>query len=180
MAEKPKIYFDSCCFIELAKVKIGKQISTDRENDVWNLQKLLEAAENEGVLIYTSTLSLAECTHAEGDVSQEVKDYFTKLLTSGQYVRLVQPTVFIAEDARDLRWKHKVSLSGADAIHVASALDRGCDEYLTWEFAKKQPADKDKIEKLGIKVREPHKTELLPDSYRQTDILNQTKPASTE
>ena len=173
--EKPRIYMDSCCFIDLAKVKIGKKISTDREHDVWCLQKMLEAAGNEEVEVYTSTISIAECTHTEGIVIDEVKEYFSKLLTSGQYVLLVQPTVFIAEDARDLRWKHKVSLSGADGIHVASAIERKCNEYFTWEFLSKNPENKTKIEKLGISIRRPAETLYLPSHYRQTDLLENPK-----
>ena len=173
--EQPRIYLDSCCFIDLAKIKIGKKL-TDRESDIWVLQKLLEAAGNEEVIIYTSTLSIAECTHAEGIVDDRVKDYFSKLLTSGQYVQLIQPTVFIAEDARDLRWKYKISLSGADGIHVASALERKCHEYLTWEFTNKNPEDKAKIEKLNLAVRRPLESAYLPNHYRQGDLLQSHEP----
>ena len=169
--EKPRIYLDSCCFIDLAKITIGKKV-VGREQDIWVLQKLLEASGNEEIEIYTSTISIAECTHADGVVGDDVKEYFSKLLTSGQYVLLVQPTVFIAEDARDLRWKHKISLSGADGIHVASAIERKCHEFLTWEFQNKNPEDKAKIEKLGIAVRAPAESLYLPYHYRQEDFLN--------
>ncbi len=172
--EKPRIYLDSCCFIDLAKIKIGKTV-TGREQDVWVLQKLLEAAGNEEVALYTSTLSIAECTHADGVVDNEVKEYFSKLLTSGQYVMLLQPTVFIAEDARDLRWKHKISLRGSDLIHIASAMERKCHEYLTGEFQTKSPEDKVKIEKLDLSIRRPGESLYLPNHYRQGDFLGGTQ-----
>jgi hypothetical protein len=59
-----------------------------------------------------------------------VRDLFTRLLMSGQYVRLIQPTPFVAAEARDLRWKHAILLSGAGYIHVASALETRAREFL--------------------------------------------------
>jgi predicted nucleic acid-binding protein len=169
MAEVRKIYMDSCCFIDMVKTKIGKTLSADRELDVWHLKRLLEANRDKEIEIYTSTITIAECSHAgDGDISEIVRNTFSLLLMSGQYVRLVQPTPFIAEDARDLRWKHGIALRGADAIHVASALDRKCEEMLTSD-GRLERLNKSVtiLTKLGLNIRAGRNTDCLPHKYRQ-------------
>jgi len=105
-------------------------------------------------------------THADQDMSRPVKVRFETLLMSGQYVKLVQLTPFIATDARDLRWNHGVNLCGADAIHVASALDRKCEEFITTDRQAKKMAAKATLEQLGQKSPFPASTYGSP-SYRQ-------------
>jgi hypothetical protein len=118
MAGERKSYLDACCFIDMVRTKIGKILTKDRETDVWFLKRLLEANRDGEVEIYTSTLTIAECSHGgDGDISPTVKSELNRLLMSGQYVRLVQMTPFIAVDARDLRWNHGIALKGADSIH---------------------------------------------------------------
>ena len=95
-----------------------------RNADVWFLWKMLEAHKEKDIEVFTSVLTIAECTHADGNSEQKVRELCTRLLMSGQYVTLVQPTPFIGADARDLRWIHGIALKGADALHVASGLDR--------------------------------------------------------
>ncbi len=99
---------------------IGKN-DTDRENDLWFLKELLNAAGDEEIEVLTSTFSIAECAHAKGDVSDDVKTLFKRFLTSGRYVLLVQDSVLVAEKARNLRWVHGLAFGGADSIHLASA-----------------------------------------------------------
>ena len=109
MAGVRRVYVDSCCFIDLIRTELGKGLNDDKANDVWFLQKLMEANRDGEVALYTSTLTIAECRHGgDGEVSEKVKSGFTRLLMSGQYVRLVQMTPFIAQDARDLSWNHGI------------------------------------------------------------------------
>src|SRR5580692_8846409 len=98
---------DSPCFIDMAKSAIGKSPDASAD-DVWHLKKLLEAAKAGDLAVFTSSLSVAECSHAEGVADAEVQRLFKGLLTSGQYVYLVQDSVLVAERARDLRWVHKL------------------------------------------------------------------------
>jgi predicted nucleic acid-binding protein len=129
----------------------------------------LEANRDKEVEIYTSTLTIAECSHAgDGDISEPVKNAFSLFLMSGQYARLVQTTPFIGEDARDLRWKHGLPLKGADAIHVASALDRKCEELLTSDNRlKRLSTHQTVLAKLGLNIRPGRETLCLPEKYRQ-------------
>lgn len=167
MADKSAIYLDACCFIDMAKKAAGQPLASGRSDDVWFLKHLTQACRDGEIDVYTSVISIAECTHADGDMSPKVRNTFEGLLMSGQYVKLVQPTPFIATDARDLRWKHGISLRGADAIHVASALDRGCEEFITTDGQAKKMAAKATLALLGLRVIRAAETKCLPGKYYQ-------------
>lgn len=177
MADLPRVYVDACCFIDMVKTGVGAtRIESDREHDVWHLKRLLEANRDREMEIYTSTLTIAECQHAgDGDdVSSAVKERFSALLMSGQYVRLVEVTPFIAQDARDLRWVRNVALKGADSVHVASALDRKCGEFLTTNGRfKRVDTYSGELTTLGLAVRRARETQLLPSKYRQLRLEDQ-------
>jgi len=158
---------DSCCFIELALQAIGKNDAT-RDDDLWHLKELLNAAFDEEIEVLTSTLSIAECAHAKGDISEDVKSLFKKFLTSGRYVFLVQDTVLVAEKARNLRWVHGMAFGGADSIHLASALELKCEEFLTWD--NRPHANAAALNNLALFVRFPRDTQCLPGKYRQQNL----------
>jgi predicted nucleic acid-binding protein len=171
---KPRVYMDSCCFIELALQSIGKHEAA-REDDLWHLKELLNTSFDEEIQTLTSTLSIAECTHAKGDVSDDVKTLFKRFLTSGRYVVLIQDSVLVSERARNLRWAHGLAFAGADAIHIASALELKCDEFLTWDDQVHARATA--LDALGLPVRFPRHTSCLPDRYRQQSIPGLVAPA---
>lgn len=150
---------------------MGKN-DTGRDNDLWFLKELLNAARDEQIEVLTSTLSIAECAHAKGDVNDDVKSLFKRFLTSGRYVFLVQDSVLVAEKARDLRWAHGLCFGGADAIHLASAMELKCDEFLTWD--QKIHAQATALNDLALSVRFPHDTHCLPDEYRQQQLIAET------
>jgi hypothetical protein len=159
---------DSCCFIELALQSVGKH-EVERENDLWFLKELLNAGFDEEIEVLTSTLSIAECAHAKGDVSEDVKTLFKKFLTSGRYVFLVQDSVLVAERARNLRWVHGLSFGGEDAIHIASSMELKCDEFLTWD--NKMHTNAPALNNLAIPIHLPCDTGCLPDQYRQQSLI---------
>lgn len=169
MPEALRSYLDACCFIDLAKQAIGT-LPKDRATPTWYVWKLLEANRDGTVEVFTSTLTIAECTHADGIVDQRVRDLFSRLLMSGQYVRLVQPTPFIAADARDLRWNHGIVLRGADYIHVASALAIKASELLTTDTKILSVAPRTNT--IGLRIAAPQLTAVLPDDYRQENLLD--------
>lgn len=159
---------DSCCFIELALQAVGKH-ETSRENDLWFLKELLNAAFDEEVEVLTSTLTIAECAHAKGNVNEDVKTLFKKFLTSGRYVFLVQDSVLVAEKARNLRWVHGLAFGGADSIHIASALEMRCDEFMTWDHKPHDSAQD--LLNLALTVCIPGNTHCLPDKYKQQPLI---------
>ena len=163
---KAKLYIDSSCFINNAKEAIGARMAG---NDVWFCKKLLEAHRDGELHVFTATLTVAECQHAKGICDDRVQKFFKSILTSGQFVFLVQDTVIIADRARHLRWTHNLSFRGADSVHLASALEMGCLEFLTNDGHFLNKAQE--VEKLGIRIVQPHKTALLPSEYRQEKFL---------
>jgi PIN domain len=181
---KPRIYMDSCCFIDMAKHKIGSPSVTHRANEIWHYRQLLRASRDGHISVVTSTLTIAECQYADSKPPEEiVKVLFSKLLMSGQYVSLVQPTPFIAADARDLLWNHGISLKGADGLHVASALERRCIEFIStdgqlqkerWQRAVPM------VSALGLRCIAGAQTASLPDAYRQDDLLDGAQPGNDD
>jgi predicted nucleic acid-binding protein len=139
------------------------------------MQRILAAANNDIISLYTSSISIAECVAAGDDYGKEVQEFFIGTLTSGRMFKLVQDSIFVAEQARDLRWKHNIILRGADAIHVASAIDAQCTEFLTWDTDISHPKVANKVHllnKFGISVITPAQTQLLPTSYGTAPPLN--------
>jgi len=177
MADKPKIYVDSCCFIDAAKYGDASTAPAERQEDIKYIQQILKAAKDGIISVYTSSLTIAECTHiGEHPPSDEIKRLFRSVLASGKVVQLISDSLFIAERARDLRWDHDITLRGGDAIHVASALELGCAEFIT-DDGKGPHKNAAKIAKLGLKVVRAHETELLPDDYKN-EQLNLIPPES--
>ena len=178
MPSKPRAYIDSCCFIDFVKSEVGKDVPADRASEVWHIKQLLLASANRDIEVCTCILTIAECQHAgNGDIRPEVQALFSRLLTSGKHVTLIEPDVFVAEDAQQLRWKHGIKLSGADALHVAAAMSANCTEFMTTDGERDTAEKKKKIigqasalRKLGLLVIKPSQTGLLSDEYLQTAI----------
>jgi|SRR6185437_6389469 len=168
--DKPKIYVDASPIIDLVKVRVDVNVPSDRSSDTWHLQKMLDAALDGKVRLFTSVLSLAECVHVEDQNKlEQAKPFFMGLLASGRGgLTLIQPILAIAERARDLRWIHGIALKGADAIHVASALHFRCDEC--WSRDGGFASSAATLDKLGLRVCSPSETRLLPDEYRQEQL----------
>lgn len=182
MATKPRIYLDSCCVIEIAKGADNPGSHDGRADDVWMTRMLLKAARAGEIDVFMSTLAIAECRHAGygNNVPEEVKRVFRVVLESGYVVKLVEPDYFIMQQARDLSWEHGINLRSPDPIHIASAIDMKCAEYLTYEFKTKLLEAKGKIEKLGVRVLRPSQTLLLPDHYRQETLDDEFEKAVEE
>lgn len=168
---EPHIYCDANPIIELAKYSRGTHDPLF-EADCLMMQRILHAANNKDVSLFTSSISIAECVSAGDDCGPEVQEFLINLLSSGRMFKLVQDSIFIAERARDLRWKHNIRLQGMDAIHVASALDSNCTEFLTCDTDMSKQKVADKIGLLsgqGIRVVKPSECQLIPDRYSTAD-----------
>lgn len=169
-----RVYFDSCCFIELAKGKFGKSL-LDGGKHIWYLETLLRASRVGKIQVCTSILTVVECVSAEGDISPDVQHLFMGLLTSGKGgVLLLQSDLWVVEKARDLRWKEMLNFKCPDSVHVASAIENGCAELLTMDgtgssaksILKAAPA----LSKLGLRVCAPTDTLSISDEMRQQSI----------
>lgn len=170
------MYIDTCCFIDLAKYMVDEVVRSEREQEVAYVKMILEAMRAGEIEGYTSTLTIVECLHVNGEITEEGKSVFKSLLTSGQYVTLISPTPFIAEAARDLRWVDGIVIpgNGADYLHVASALEVRCRELLTFDGEKKRRGILDvagAIALKGLAVRKPSETTSLTDARRQMSLI---------
>lgn len=172
MSNRPKIYLDAAPLIDLAKVRVGMRPSLDdqRQNNVWYLNRFLEAAMDGQVELFTSILTVAECTNVgEPEKLEDAKRVYMGLLGSGKAgIRLVQPTLAIAEKARELYWSTPVHLKGADGLHVASALRMGCREFFTCDGKILRSAGT--LDTMGLTVCQPSDSLLLPHDYQQTEL----------
>jgi predicted nucleic acid-binding protein len=168
---EPHIYCDANPIIELVKSSRGTS-DPIYIPDCQMLQRILHAANNNDISLFTSSVSIVECVSAGEDYGKEVQEIIVNVLTSGRMFKLVQDSIFIAEQARDLRWKHNLKLKGMDAIHVASAIEAECTEFLSWDVDVSKPkiADKmDALSKYGISVVRPSLSLLLPPRYSSSD-----------
>jgi len=176
MPTKPTVYIDSCCFIDAVKHEV-KALPANRVDDTWHIKKLLEANQAGDIRAVTSTLSVAECVAIEPgqkNVPADVQEHFRRLLTSGQYVVLLQQTPKTLQFAQELRWKHNLVLSGADSLHIAACLEIGATEFLSLDEHLKKPKVAEAAKKLaavGIQFSRGAETKILPDKYRQGDML---------
>lgn len=170
----PHIYLDSCCFIDVVKERVGV-LPTERNNDVWFVKKILEAHRAGHLIAHTSMVAVGECLAVEEGKSptDEVKEQYRSLLTSGQYVRLLNPTPKTARLMQEFRWTHGLSLHSVDAMHLAGALEAGCLEFVTTDDRLKKPkfvAANPVMGTLGLRLITAPKTSMLPTSYAQGSI----------
>lgn len=174
MANKPIVYMDSCCFIDVAKQAVGN-LPTERDNDVWHIKKLLEAHRAADIIVYTSVLSIAECVATESgqaNVPEDVQARFRNLLVNGQYVTLAQPTPRTGQIACDIRWNDHLVLSGADAMHIATALEIHADEMITSDGRLMAGVAAHFAGNGRLRIISASDTACLPSRYRQGDMLN--------
>lgn len=171
-----RVYFDTCCFIDLAKTHLKLQLDANREPHVFFCRKFLDAARSKECVVLTSSLTLTECTHVK-DKSQpeakqiiksdEVKRLFQGMIMSGKSgVIPVQPTPLIVEKARDLVWEHRANLRSLDALHIATALHQKCTHFITTDNLGEENIRI--INSLGLPVCTADKISyLLPDHHKQ-------------
>jgi predicted nucleic acid-binding protein len=165
MISNPRIFSDANPIIQLARLAKGTHRKA-WEADLRMFERLLKAANNEEISLFTSSISVAECVAAGDDYGQDVQEFFLGVLTSGKMFKLVQDSIFVAEQARDLRWTHNIKLSGMDAIHVASAIEAKCTEFLTWD--ERITSSASFLGTQGIRVITPSQTQCLPPLYFET------------
>ncbi|MES2960035.1 MAG: type II toxin-antitoxin system VapC family toxin [Pseudomonadota bacterium] len=178
------VYFDACCFIDLAMTKLSIPTLSEREKHIYFCRKLLEAARAREVTVYTSTVTMAECVKLEDTskpngqqvVSDErVQKLFKGMLQSGVGVIPVAATPTITEAARNLRWKHGITVKPMDAIHIATALAMKCTHFVTTDD-KLGVENVKRIAELGLTVcRADMLSPLVPSKYLQIEL--QPKPA---
>jgi predicted nucleic acid-binding protein len=173
MSDKYAIYMDACPFIDMAKIHIGKVLTPGRATDVWFCKRMLEAGRDGKIDIYTSYMTRLECTHADGCKDDKVRSLFQGLLTSGKAgVLLVQNTQTIQEKAEQLQWDNGLNLRAMDAIHIASAIQMKCTEFITTDEDLLKQADK--FKNHGLRIITASHTKALSTEYLQSEMTENT------
>lgn len=182
MSSEPRVYFDSCCFIDMVAHNLSIGVRTDRTSHVYYCRKFLEAARANDACVFTSTLTVAECLVIKDEsdpkghrsvLTDEVKRLFEGMLLSAKSgVMPVQPTPRIVKSARDLRWEHAASFQPMDSLHIATAIDMKCGYFVTTDDKLKLKLEKTAILKaLTLVVCTADSiANLLPSKYRQLPL----------
>jgi predicted nucleic acid-binding protein len=180
MSSGTKIYFDSCCFIDMVKHQLTIGNLAGREAHVFYCKKFLEAARAEELTVFASTLAVAECTHVKDSMqpqgknvvlTDEVKRLLEGILLSAKSgVMPVQPTPGILKAARDLRWQHGATFKPMDSIHIATAIEMKCSHFVTTD--SKLAVENSKIvSSLRLAICSADQiADLLPSKFRQLPL----------
>ncbi|MBU4277363.1 MAG: PIN domain-containing protein [Proteobacteria bacterium] len=189
MAKTPSIYLDSCYLIDMARVDYGVVPVGKRAEEAWLCKKMLLAAQDGKLKVFTSILAVPECRYIKDEadktiLNDEVRRLFDVMLLSGESgITLVQNDIFVVNRARDLLWEHDINLKPYDSLHVASALEMKCDEFIS-DDRKTILKKAEEIKKLGMRVCSASETAVLPPQYRQGSIEEMVtlhgKEAATE
>jgi predicted nucleic acid-binding protein len=137
------IYWDSDAFLGYLQNEPGKAAQCEGT---------LERARKGEVVIVTSSLTLAEVLWMKGaprttkQKAELVRQFFRK-----SYIRVVNVTRKIAEEAQELVWDH--SIKPKDAIHVATAKAYGTPILET--FDEKLIKKSESVGTPPIIIREP-------------------------
>jgi predicted nucleic acid-binding protein len=94
------------------------------------VQTVFDLVDSADLIVVTSPITLAECLVYPYRLAQhEIVGVFRELLIGGQNTTFVATDEWIAEIAARLRSQHNLSLP--DALQVATAIQSGCDAFLT-------------------------------------------------
>lgn len=172
----PRVYIDSCYYIDVVRGKHAVPMDSGRALHIPFVEKLLLASTKGEIEVWASSLVIAECLSVEkskAHIPKEVQQSFISLLKSGSAVKIAAADVFIAERARDLRWEGINCGGGSDQIHVATALELGCEEFITTN-RRRGPLNADTpalLAQWGLRVIEAPQTSVLPPGY-STPLLD--------
>lgn len=180
MGTEPKLYYDTCCFLDMLQHQLQVSAKPDREPHVHFCKSFLEAARNKEVTVYSSTLTVAECRHLRDEsdpnnhkkiVTDEVKRLIEGMLISARSgVMPVQPTPAIIKRARDLEWVDGCKFDPLDSLHIATALAMRCDYFVTTD-GKLDADSVATVNAMGLSFgRADSLAHLLPNKYRQMHI----------
>ena len=174
---KQKIYFDSCCFIDIVANDANIKTKEQRDYDVECYKSLFQESKANNIIAFTSYLTVVECTHVKDKnkktiLTNEVKRLFDSIILSGMAgITTIMPTSIIIERARQLNWDNNITLKPFDLLHVSSALELNCCEFITTDVNSINRDDNIlKIKKLGLGIIKVTSSSFLPADHLQTEL----------
>lgn len=152
MTNNPKLYWDSCIFL--------KYLNNEPGSDT--IETLLSDAEAAKITIFTSTITIAEVTHACHERNQSILDPATDSLLQNLFthIKFAEYSVTIGYETRDFirkMIKQSIKIKPKDGIHLATAswIDRQItrlDEINTYDHDLQSLYPNI----IPIKIAEPH------------------------
>jgi predicted nucleic acid-binding protein len=141
MADKPRIYWDSCIFIHAFK-KTAAHFPT-----ILAIEKQAKSGQLE---IFASALVIAEVVNhkppgqmmTDGDV-RSVGNYFRN-----KFIKIVPVDRIVAKNAAGIVRNH--SLTPLDAIHIATAIRTECEVFYTYDGDGNHPGLLQQNQKIGV------------------------------
>lgn len=188
---KPKLYFDTCCFLDMLQYGLNISPKPDRAGHVDFCRRFLDAARKGEVAIYTSLLTATECVCVKDEsdtknpkriLNDDVKSLINGMLQSGRSgVMPVQPTPSIVNRARDLEWVNAAQFTPLDSLHIATALAMGCNYFITTDGKLDKKGGVQIVKGMGMGFcRADEIAHLLPDGaqYLMSLVGGSVTPAS--
>ena len=145
-------YLDSSVFFALIK---QERISGVGGIARWEIaQRILGEAEAGRFLIFTSTATIAEVrrTRTQSEPLSHTELVQVQEFFQLSFIRTVDVTRDIAEKAQILGAEY--NLTPIDAIHLATAINCGCDVMLVWD--KRFSQQFEHVPTQGVRVAEPY------------------------
>jgi predicted nucleic acid-binding protein len=103
-------------------------------------EKLFRYAGEQGIALVTSEITIAECLHgAHKQGSEALAEEYREVFRDMDVFNLVPVAREILERAAKIGAEQKLKL--IDAVHVSSAIDAGCDVFVTNDRGIKSTPD---------------------------------------
>lgn len=134
MTNEARVYFDACCFIDMAQLKLNLGLEKGRDNHAFFCKQFIDASRAKDAIVVTSTLTLAECVAVkdfsknENDLSRkivndEIRRLFEMMILSGKSgVMPYQQTPATTRKAVELSFDNRLILGAMDRLHIATTI----------------------------------------------------------
>lgn len=119
--DRPKIYWDSCCFVAILNNEPAANLCVSIVNE----------AKAGDIELIISPLTMAETVRPKGSPTPLAKQSRRKVLDffDNEYVKLINFNREIARASLEYCWDY--GLKARDAMHLAAAVHAGCDALET-------------------------------------------------
>lgn len=126
-ARAPLVYLDASIFLHVVR---GKDESPDL---VAEATRMLRAVTRGDIRLAASRLLAVEVGRWRGDRSEIEVDQMLLNYLEQRDTEWVEVDFLVSRDARTLSWQHR--LSSADAVHLATAVRRKCNYFVSTDKA---------------------------------------------
>ncbi|MDW8320042.1 MAG: type II toxin-antitoxin system VapC family toxin [Armatimonadota bacterium] len=156
-SDRPRYYWDTCCFIHLLDIQNRERSSRDdqMQQAVFFLEQAFREAAEGRVKLVTAELLLAEILPVD-----EEHENFLKQLKACPHIELVTVSRQVFELAGHLRaeWRtnQQKDLKAPDAIHIATALLFKPDEMWTTDSRILKLCQPNEGTYRGLRIVRPH------------------------